>query len=360
MASVLQLLGPSSGGIRLHVAELVRRLPDHGWDATAMGPPGVMADLLPSQLDVRVPPFWKLPAFRTAAASVERALDGVELLHVHGLKAMKVASLIDDRPPTVLTVHNLVGGTQPRPLRELLQRFERGVVRETDHLIVISDEIREHFADVVPADRTSFVLPASPKRVVGRSRDDVRAEYRIEADAPLVVVVARHHRQKNLRMFLEAFASVRRSIPTARAVLVGDGPETEALRGRAAALGLGAAVVFAGRRPNPADEMHAADVVALSSDWEGSPLVVAECLQLGRPLVCTAVGTVTANLVDGRDARITPVGDASRFADALVEVLQDPALARRLAEHGAAVAAVFDPQRLVAEVAAVYDRVRRS
>jgi hypothetical protein len=83
--SVLQLLGPSSGGIRLHVAELVHRLPGHGWDATAMGPPGVMSDLLPTQLDVVVPPFWKLPAFRPAAASVARALDGVDLLHVHGL-----------------------------------------------------------------------------------------------------------------------------------------------------------------------------------------------------------------------------------------------------------------------------------
>jgi glycosyltransferase involved in cell wall biosynthesis len=271
---------------------------------------------------------------------------------------MKVASLVPHRPPTVLTVHNLVGGTQPRPLREVLQRFERGVVRDTDHLIVISDEIREHFADVVPADRTTFVLPASPRRTVGRDAADVRASYGIDVDAPLVVVVARHHRQKNLRMFLDAFAAVRRSIPAARALLVGDGPETDALQRHAATLGLGASVVFAGRRPNPADEMHAADVVALSSDWEGSPLVVAECLQLARPLVCTAVGTATANLVDGRDARITPVGDAAAFAAALVEVLDDPTLAASLATNGARVAeARFDPARLVAEVVAVYERV---
>lgn len=323
-----------------------------------MGSHDVMQGLVPGQLEVEVPPYWKAGAFRPAARRVQEVARSMDLLHVHGLKAMKVASLAEDRPPTVLTVHNLVGGTQARALRPLLQRLERGVVREVDHLIVISDEMRAHFADVVPVERTSFVLPASPRRVVERPSTEVRASYGVDPEAPLVVVVARHHRQKNLRMFLDALAIVRRSVPDVRALLVGDGPERDDLERHARSLGLGAVVVFAGRRPNPADEMGAADVVALSSDWEGSPLVVAECLQLGRPLVCTAVGTVTANLVDGRDARITPIGDVERFAAALVEVLEDRTFADSLAASGARVgAAVFDPARLVAEVAAVYDRV---
>lgn len=360
--SVLQLLGPSSGGIRLHVAELADRLPALGWDTSVMGPPRVMDGLLEGRAgaphEVVVPPFWKLPAFRPAAERVRQVARHHDVLHVHGLKAMRVASLIDDRPPTVLTVHNLVGGTQPRPLRPLLARLERAVVRDVDHLVVINDEMRERFADVVPPERTSFVLPASPRRTVGRSREEVRAGYGVADDAPLVVVVARHHRQKNLRMFLDAMAQVRRSVPEVRAVMVGDGPERAAIERHRDALGLRDVVVIAGQRPNPADEMHAADVVALSSDWEGSPLVVAECLQLGRPLVCTAVGTVTSLLTDGEHARITPVGDAGRFADALVEVLHDRQLAHRLGEHGAELAAtIFEPGRLVAQVAEVYARV---
>ena len=104
--------------------------------------------------------------------------------------------------------------------------------------------------------------------------------------------------------------------------------------------------------------MHAADVVALSSDWEGSPLVVAECLALGRPLVTTAVGTVTRHLVDGTSARITPVGDAGAFADALVELLLDPRRAAAIGRAGHRIGElVFDPTTLVGEVVAVYDRV---
>ena len=99
--------------------------------------------------------------------------------------------------------------------------------------------------------------------------------------------------------------------------MVGDGPERRALEAERDRLGLAASVIIAGHRPNPVDEMNAADVVALSSRWEGSPLAVAECLSLGRPLVTTAVGTVTRHLTDGVDARVVPVGDQHVFGRAL-------------------------------------------
>jgi glycosyltransferase involved in cell wall biosynthesis len=260
----------------------------------------------------------------------------------------------------VLTVHNLVGGTRRGLSAKVLRRAETYVVERCDHLIVISDEIDERFADVLPPERRTFILPVAPARSVQRSAPEVRASYGIAADAPLVTIVARHHPQKNLPMFLDAMRLVRDRLPEVRGLMVGDGPERGALEAHRHALGLDDTVVVAGMRPNPVDEMHAADVVALTSDWEGSPLVVAECLAVGRPLVTTAVGTVRRHLVDGENARIVAIGNPRAMADALVELLVDRSLADAIGAAGQRVAAaVFDADRLTAAVAAVYRDIPR-
>ena len=357
----MQLLGPSAGGIRRHVAALALGLPAHGWAASVTGPHEVMRDLAHQDHAIDIPPPWQPSAHRSARRRLAAALGSVDLLHVHGLKAARVALTVEHRPPMVLTVHNLVGGTQQRTLRPVLERLESAIVERADHLVVISDEIDERFASLVPPDRRTFVLPASPPRRVTAGRDEVRVAAGIAPDAPLVTVVARHHRQKNLPMFLRAMRRVADTMPSVRALVVGDGPERMNLVQLAGELGLDDVVVFAGFRPNPVDEMHAADVVALSSDWEGSPLVVAECLAAGRPLVTTAVGTVSRHLRDGVSARITPVGDVDAFAAAIVGVLADPARAADLARAGHAVGErIFDADRLVGSVAEVYEQVLAS
>jgi glycosyltransferase involved in cell wall biosynthesis len=359
-ARVLELLGPSTGGIRAHVAELARRLATRGWGVTVAGPAGVMDGVGDQDAVVAVPGGWNPLALRRARAQL-RALLGAEpfdVLHAHGLKAALVTLGVRTRPPLVLTVHNLVGGTAAGMKARVLGRVERSILRRADHVVVISDEIAAHLAGLVPPERQTFVLPVSPRRSPGRSTAEARAEYGIGGDTPLVVVVARHHPQKDLTMFLRAMVQVRTAVPGVRALMAGDGPERARLEAECARLGLADVVSFAGFRPNPADEMQAADVVALSSRWEGSPLVVAECLALGRPLVTTAVGTVARHLVDGVSARIVPVGDHTAFAAALVELLGDPVRAAAIGAAGQAVAAsTFDPDRLVEAVEQVYRRV---
>jgi glycosyltransferase involved in cell wall biosynthesis len=358
--SVLELLGPSTGGIRAHVAELSRRLAGRGWHVVVAGPDGVMAGVGGQGAVVPVPSGWNPRHLRAARARLRALLAPTpfDVLHAHGLKAAFVALGVRPRPPVVLTVHNLVSGTTAGLSAGVLGRVERSILRRVDHVVVISDEIARHLTGLVPADRQTFVLPVSPRRQPTRPAAEVRAEYGIEPDQPFVVVVARHHPQKDLGMFLRAMSRVRVEVPRVRAVMVGDGPDRALLEAERDRLRLADVVTFAGHRPNPADEMQAADVVALSSRWEGSPLVVAECLTLGRPLVTTAVGTVVRHLTDGRDARIVPVGDDEAFAAALIDLLTHPDRAAAIGAAGRAVAAsTFDPERLVEAIEQVYRQV---
>ncbi len=117
-------------------------------------------------------------------------------------------------------------------------------------------------------------------------------------------------------------------------------------------------VTFAGASPEAADELAAADVVAMCSLWESGPLVVAEALALGRPVVATPVGFVPEVIDDGVGGRIVPVGDPAALAAALGDVLADPVAAAGMAEAGRrAAAAVLAPDRLVGDVVKVYEDV---
>lgn len=352
---MVQLLGPSTGGIRAHVAELTRRLQARGWHVVVAGPAGVMDGIGAQHADVAVPRSWSPIRLSRARRQLAPLVHPALVVHAHGLKAALVALTVRPRPPVVLTVHNLVIGTQRGLTRRVLGTVERRIIRGVDDVVVISPEIAQVVAELQPPDRCHEVLPVSPPRVRAESRLAVRSRLGVGDQTPLVVVVARLHPQKDLAMFLAAMRLVVDRVPTARAVVVGDGPERERLLAERDRLGLSSVVQFDGHRPNPVDEMAAADVVALSSIWEGAPIAVAECLTVGAPLVTTAVGTVSRYLVDGVSARVVPVGDAAAMADAISSLLLDRAAAAAIGAAGAALAArTFDPDVLADGVVEVY------
>jgi glycosyltransferase involved in cell wall biosynthesis len=145
---------------------------------------------------------------------------------------------------------------------------------------------------------------------------------------------------------------LRRRVAGLRWAVVGEGP----LRGELAAdvrrLGLDDVVVLTGARPSAADELAAADVVAVTSRWESGPLVVLEALALGRPVVATDVGLVP-DVVGRGEGRIVPVGDPSAMAAALGDVLAGGL--RR--DEGARRVGRYGPDDLVPPVEAVYREV---
>ena len=98
-------------------------------------------------------------------------------------------------------------------------------------------------------------------------------------------------------------------------------------------LGIADDVLFVGAVTNPYPYFVHADVLALSSRWEGLPTVLIEGLGLGCPVVSTdCVAGPREILEDGRLGRLVPVGDASAMADAIVRDARQSA-ARRSGRH---------------------------
>lgn len=325
---VLQLLGPSTGGIRRHVAYLTTYLRAQGHTVDLAGPAGVFADLdlaHPVVLDhvVAVPSGADPRAAWRARHQLSMLVKGYDLVHAHGLKAGWIASLVRPRPPLVISVHNLVLDDVAGRSAGLLRRLEDRLPGRADYTIAVSGPIAARFGARSGTDRMTVVPPTGPPPVVHRSASDVRAELGIEPNDDLVVTAARLHPQKGLDTLLDAAELVARLRPSLRWFVFGEGPEAESFGSTIARRALSDHVILAGSRPRVDDELAAADVVVVTSDWESGPLVLLEAVALGRPVVSTDVG-LARDVLMSPVGQVVPVGDAPAVATAIVEMLTNP------------------------------------
>lgn len=357
---VVQVLGPSAGGIRRHVATLAEHLPACGWEARVAGPEGVMdglavtADAIPVSMEPR--------RFVAAARRLRRLVEeeGADVVHAHGLTAGWVAVAAHTGRPVVLTAHNVVLAETAGRATAFRRALEGRLPRAVAATIAVSPPLAADL-EARSGRPVQVIVPASPPPRVVRTREEIRAVLGLVDDQQLAVAVGRLHAQKALGDLLEATARLRDRHPGLRVAVVGEGPERPALEAQVARLGLGDVVALVGAQPDGPSWMAAADVVVMCSTWEGSPLVVAEALQLGRPLVATAVGDVPLVVRDGETGRLVPPSDPARLAAALGEVLDHPDEAERLAGAGRALAAeCYSPLALVGAVAAVYEGLTRT
>lgn len=160
---------------------------------------------------------------------------------------------------------------------------------------------------------------------------------------------------------LRAFARLRQRHPQARLTVAGSGPELSSLRALATELGIEAAVHFAGRvdRDAMAGLYRESHLLLNTSLVDNMPNSLLEALASGVPVVSTAVGGVPYLVRDGQTALLVPAGDPTAMAQAMLRLLDDPALYARLREQGLAEVsryrwAVVGPQwaRLYGDVAA--------
>jgi glycosyltransferase involved in cell wall biosynthesis len=140
--------------------------------------------------------------------------------------------------------------------------------------------------------------------------------------------------QKGFADLIDAFTRVRAVLP-ASLWIVGEGEERGRLERQIRRLGLTDSVRLLGFRRNPYQYLAAADVFALSSRYEGFGNVVVEAMACNTPVVATDCPYGPAEIIsDGLNGVLTPPADAEALSQAIIRVLKDPSLQRRLAERG--------------------------
>lgn len=182
--------------------------------------------------------------------------------------------------------------------------------------------------------RMEVVPPGLELERFDASRTDPARKAQLRAGATHVIgTVARLTEQKNPELLLDALAAVRAALPGVRLVVAGDGPLRPALEQRAEELGIADRVAFLGHAEDVVSVYAALDVFVLPSRHEGFGVAFLEAMAMGVPVVGTrVVGSVDA-VRDGDTGLLVPSGDRDALADAILRLLTDEGLARRLVAH---------------------------
>lgn len=368
------------GGPSLNAISLSAGLPPGEFGTTLVcGRPGpAEGDMAPRARDrgirlIEVPSMQRELAPAADAVSLARIAGIVrrerpDIIHTHLAKAGMLGRLAARAFPRAKTVHTFHGHVfsgyfTPRRTR-LFLAVERILARGTDRIIALTESQKDELVGTYRIGRAEQyeVIPLGfdLARFAGcaRLRGGLRRELGIGSGDPVVAIVGRLTGIKDHPLFLAAARVVRRARPDAVFLVVGDGPVRAEVEKEARALGLGDAVRFTGWRSD-LDRVYAdADVVALTSVNEGTPVCLIEAAAAGRPVVATAVGGVAEVVRDGESGLLAKGREPGEIASLILRLMDDPAWAAAMGEKGRRiVAGRFTEERLLRDVAGLYDRL---
>ena len=177
----------------------------------------------------------------------------------------------------------------------------------------------------------------------------------------LIVLVGNMHTDVKGHPWLIASApAVVHEFPTARFVLAGDGEQRPRFEEQAAKLGLEQNFLFLGRRTDIPKILACCDIAVLPSRAEGLPNAILEYMAAGLPTIASRVGGNAELIEDGVTGLLVPSEDSAALSDALLALLRDPGLARRMAQNGHEFTIRnFSFERLVREVDELYSELLR-
>lgn len=277
--------------------------------------------------DIRVP--------RQVAALARES--GARVVHAHGWGTFLEAAAASFFAPRLSYVHTVHGAHLAYPpglasrVKVAVRHFlERRLASRYRAIVAVSEVARQSVEREIGLTGARLVTVHN-----GIACPEDMAPPMAGGGTPLTLItVGRLAAVKNQGLMLQALAELRRSGIVARLVLVGDGPERDALARQAAELGLAGDVVFAGFRKDVEQLLADADVFLLSSRYEGISIALLEAMRAGLPVVATAVGGVPETVEDGQTGLLTPNEDAPAFAAAVRQLALDAPLRRRLGAGG--------------------------
>lgn len=146
----------------------------------------------------------------------------------------------------------------------------------------------------------------------------------------IVVMAVRLTKEKDVETALRAFSKFTLRAPKAGLLILGDGPLRHRLVQFAALHDVDEHVVFLGKQTEPFPYLKGADVVLLTSRYEGYGRVLVEAAAAERAIVTTDVGIAGSTLKNREEALVVPVGDSDAVAENLFELMRNNILRTKL------------------------------
>ena len=267
-----------------------------------------------------------------------------DIVHTHSSKA----GILGRRAAFVLgipCVHSIHGAAfhygQPKILFHAYRLAEKLAAPWCQHFITVCDAMSQQYLDAGIGTQDKYTTVYSGMDVDNflkppRSRETVRRELGISDDEVVVGKIARLFNLKGHEYLIEAAPTIVAKAPNVRFLLVGDGILQASLQQRIAELGLSERFIFAGLIPP--DEVtsfiHAMDVVAHTSVWEGLARVLPQALIGGKPIVSYNIDGAPEVCLNNETGFLVPPRSIDELAEAIGRLAADENLRQRLGNNG--------------------------
>lgn len=236
------------------------------------------------------------------------------------------------RTPVRIAARRETAGTRTRAQLGV----ERAAYRLANAVVANSDAVaRQLLTEGIPASKIALIHNGLDLARLTPPDNPSRASFGLPAEGPVVTLVANMNFElKDQGTFLRAAALVLKEIPDAAFALAGAGRLEESWRRLAAELGIAARVHFLGACARVPELLAVSTIGVLCSWAEGFSNAILEYMAAGLPAVATDAGGAREAVLDGKTGYIVPPRQPEALAARLVELLSDPALARRLGRAG--------------------------
>jgi glycosyltransferase involved in cell wall biosynthesis len=243
-----------------------------------------------------------------------------DVLSTHSSTDSWLAALTFSKIPIVRTRH--ISAAVPR------NPLSRWLYRRPARIVTAGEALRRELIERngIDAGRVvSVPTGADPQRYRPGDRSSARQVLGLATHETLIGIVATLRSWKGHRYLLEALPA------GTRLVIVGDGPQRQALEARAAELGVAARVTFAGNQRDVVPWLQALDVFALPSYAnEGVPQALLQAMLVGLPCVTTHVGSMAELAIENETALVVPPQDSAALTQALKRLIENSELRTRL------------------------------
>ncbi len=341
---------PYVSGVVLSIETFSRELAHLGHEVFVFAPD------YPQVKGEREPNIFRFPSFHTPinpefyialpflwAARKHASGIGLDLVHVHspfmlGQIGMNLARYLEI--PTVFTYHTLYDQYMHyAPLAGQITKlgmvkYASNFCNQCDLVITPTGVIKEMIQE---QGVTKPVIPIPtgvyPERFQKGDPDFLHKNYGVSRDAHVLLFVGRIGKEKNLSFLLKSFALIAEKIEDVVLVLVGSGPEEEALKLLARDFGVEEKVVFTGKLPpeTVAGAYRSADIFVFPSVTETQGIVLVEAMAAGLPVVAKAAYGSLAMVDDGVSGLLCS-GDETEFAKKTLSILDNTKLKQRMSE----------------------------
>lgn len=337
--------------------------------------------------------------FEVHAVALTRGGPYAEILKEHGISLTilkkrwkfdpfclrRLSALIRQRQPDVIhtwlfaanSYVRLVSGGRGQPPVVVSERcvdswksgwqlkLDRWQIPRTARLVGNSNSVANFYREQkFPDERIRVVpngieLPARTAKISESERDRLRAEqFGLPPKAKIVGYIGRLASQKRIMDLLWSMVLLKDVDPNFCLVLVGEGPEREALERFARQLSVESHVKFLGHRQDTSSLLPLFDVFCLASDFEGMSNSVMEAMAAGLPIVASDIAPNRELVFDGVTGFLFPVGDRAACARAILFLFEQPARAERMGTAGRQrMATEFSVQQMVEGYAQIYREV---